>query len=177
MISKIDIKDYEKAMQEGKYEDVYKDVVEKSMELVKEIGKIKDFEFPEDEEGTELYYSIKFYFDKMEPIVQLERFKTNDFDSTNALFTAIRVFCHNNQSMLIEVSDISDKINKDLLINNKEEYSKFKEFLDSLEPQENAFEIDKSEPDFGYSVALFDEEDALSKVDGYSVQDDTELCK
>ena len=50
MISKIDIKDYEKAMQEGKYEDVYKDVVEKSMELVKEIGKIKDFEFPEDEE-------------------------------------------------------------------------------------------------------------------------------
>ena len=121
--------------------------------------------------------AIKFYFDKMEPIVQLERFKTNDFDSANALFTAIRVFCHNNQSMLIEVSDISDKINKDLLINNKEEYSKFKEFLDSLEPQENAFEIDKSEPDFGYSVALFDEEDALSKVDGYSVQDDTELCK
>ena len=121
--------------------------------------------------------AIKFYFDKMDPIVQLERFKTNDFDSTNALFTAIRVFCHNNQSMLIEVSDISDKINKDLLINNKEEYSKFKEFLDSLEPQENAFEIDKSEPDFGYSVALFDEEDALSKVDGYSVQDDTELCK
>lgn len=121
--------------------------------------------------------AIKFYFDKMDPIVQLERFKTNDFDSTNALFTAIRVFCHNNQSMLIEVSDISDKINKDLLINNKEEYSKFKEFLDSLEPQENAFEIDKSEPDFGYSIALFDEEDALSKVDGYSVQDDTELCK
>ena len=121
--------------------------------------------------------AIKFYFDKMEPIVQLERFKTNDFDSTNALFTAIRVFCHNNKSMLIEVSDISDKINKDLLINNKEEYSKFKEFLDSLEPQENVFEIDKSEPDFGYSVALFDEEDALSKVDGYSVQDDTELCK
>ena len=64
MISKIDIKDYEKAMQEGKYEDVYKDIVEKSMELVKEIGKIKNFEFPEDEEGTELYYSIKFYFDK-----------------------------------------------------------------------------------------------------------------
>ncbi len=121
--------------------------------------------------------AIKFYFDEMEPIVQLERFKTNDFDSANALFTAIRVFCHNNQSMQIEVSDLLDKINKDLLINNKEEYSKFKEFLDSLEPQENAFEIDKSEPDFGYSVALFDEEDALSKVDGYSVQDDTELCK
>lgn len=121
--------------------------------------------------------AIKFYFDKMEPIVQLERFKTNDFDSANALFTAIRVFCHNNQSMQIEVSDLLDKINKDLLINNKEEYSKFKEFLDSLETQENAFEIDKSEPDFGYSVALFDEEDALSKVDGYSVQDDTELCK
>lgn len=121
--------------------------------------------------------AIKFYFDKMEPIVQLERFKTNDFDSANALFTAIRVFCHNNQSMQIEVSDLLDKINKDLLINNKEEYSKFKEFLDSLEPQENAFEIDKSEPDFGYSVALFDEEDALNKVDGYSVQDDTELFK
>lgn len=121
--------------------------------------------------------AIKFYFDEMEPIVQLERFKTNDFDSANALFTAIRVFCHNNQSMQIEVSDLLDKINKDLLINNKEEYSKFKEFLDSLETQENAFEIDKSEPDFGYSVALFDEEDALSKVDGYSVQDDTELCK
>ena len=121
--------------------------------------------------------AIKFYFDKMEPIVQLERFKTNDFDSANALFTAIRVFCHNNQSMQIEVSDLLDKINKDLLINNNEEYSKFKEFLDSLEPQENAFEIDKSEPDFGYSVALFDEEDALSKVDGYSVQDDTGLCK
>ena len=64
MISKIDIKDYEKAMQEGKYEDVYKDIVEKSMELVKEIGKIKNFEFPEDEEGTELYYGIKFYFEK-----------------------------------------------------------------------------------------------------------------
>lgn len=63
MISKINIKDYEKEMQEGKYEAVYKDIVDKSMELVKEIGKIKKFEFPEDEEGTDLYYSIKSYFD------------------------------------------------------------------------------------------------------------------
>ena len=45
MISKIDIKDYEKQMKEGKYEDVYKDVVDKSMELVKEIGKLKILNF------------------------------------------------------------------------------------------------------------------------------------
>ena len=44
MISKIDIKKKEKAMQEGKYEDVYKDVVEKSMELVKEMYKYKEGE-------------------------------------------------------------------------------------------------------------------------------------
>lgn len=64
MINKIDVKDYEKQMQEGKYEDAYKDIVDKSMELVKEIGKIKNFEFPEDEEGVKLYYSIECYFDQ-----------------------------------------------------------------------------------------------------------------
>ena len=51
MISKIDIKDYEKLMQERNYEDAYKDVVNKSMELVKEIGKLKNFEFPKDKKG------------------------------------------------------------------------------------------------------------------------------
>lgn len=64
MINKIDIKDYEKQMQEGKYEAVYKDIVDKSMKLVKEIGKIKNFEFPEDQEGIKLYYSIERYFDQ-----------------------------------------------------------------------------------------------------------------
>lgn len=64
MINKIDVKDYEKQMQEGKYEAVYKDIVDKSMKLVKEIGKIKNFKFPEDEEGVKLYHSIKYYFDQ-----------------------------------------------------------------------------------------------------------------
>lgn len=64
MISKIDIKDYEKLMQEGNYEDAYKDVVNKSMELVKEIGKLKNFEFPKDKKGEELYYSIERYFEQ-----------------------------------------------------------------------------------------------------------------
>ncbi len=122
--------------------------------------------------------AIKFYFDEMEPIVELKRFKANDFDSAYTLLTALRVFCHNNQSMQIAVSDFSDEINKDLLINNNEEYNQFEEFLNSLEPQENTFEIDKSDSEnFGYSITLFDETDALSKVEGYSVQDDTELCK
>ena len=51
-------------MQEGNYEDAYKDVVNKSMELVKEIGKLKNFEFPKDKKGEELYYSIERYFEQ-----------------------------------------------------------------------------------------------------------------
>lgn len=64
MIQKISIKDYKKEIQEEKYENIYRDLIGKSMELVKEIGKIKKFEFPEDEEGRTLFCSIQIYFKK-----------------------------------------------------------------------------------------------------------------
>ena len=48
--------------------------------------------------------------------------------------------------------------------------------IDSVKDIEEAMEIVDKAVETS-DIALFDEEDALSKVDGYSVQDDTELCK
>lgn len=64
MINEISLKDYEKEMQEEKYEAIYKDIVNKSIELVKEIGKVKEFELPEVEDDITLFYSIKCYFEE-----------------------------------------------------------------------------------------------------------------
>ena len=64
MINEISLKDYKKEMQEEKYEAIYKDIVNKSIELVKEIGKVKEFELPEVEDDITLFYSIKCYFEE-----------------------------------------------------------------------------------------------------------------
>ena len=64
MIKEVSLKDYEKEIQEKNYEIIYKDIVNKSIELVKEIGKIKEFELPETEETTTLLESIKCYFEE-----------------------------------------------------------------------------------------------------------------
>lgn len=64
MIKEVNLKDYEKEMQEKNYEIIYKDIVNKSIELVKEIGKIKEFELPDSEDDITLFYSIKCYFEE-----------------------------------------------------------------------------------------------------------------
>ena len=64
MIKEVSLKDYEKEIQEKNYEIIYKDIVNKSIELVKEIGKIEEFELPEAEETTTLLESIKCYFEE-----------------------------------------------------------------------------------------------------------------
>ena len=64
MIKEVSLKDYEKEMQRKDYEAIYRDIVNKSIELVKEIGKIKEFELPDSEDDTTLFYSIKCYFEQ-----------------------------------------------------------------------------------------------------------------
>lgn len=58
------LKDYEKEMQEENYEIIYEDIVNKSIELVKEIIKIKGLIFPEAEETTTLLENIKSCFEE-----------------------------------------------------------------------------------------------------------------
>ena len=64
MIKEVSLKDYEKEIEEKNNKIIYKDIVNKSIELVKEIGKIEEFELPEAEETTTLLESIKCYFEE-----------------------------------------------------------------------------------------------------------------
>lgn len=48
MLDEIDIKDYEKEIIEGKFEDIYKDLVDKTIDVVEELGKKKGYKIPKD---------------------------------------------------------------------------------------------------------------------------------
>lgn len=61
-MNKIDIKDYEEKIKEEKYEDIYEDLVNKTIIVVQEFGKRKDYKIPEDKKGKDLFYNIQFYF-------------------------------------------------------------------------------------------------------------------
>lgn len=61
-MNKIDIKDYEEKIKEEKYEDIYEDLVNKTIIAVQEFGKRKDYKIPEDKKGKDLFYNIQFYF-------------------------------------------------------------------------------------------------------------------
>ena len=64
MIDRIDMEDYEEKIKEKKYEEIYIDLVNKSIAAVKELGKRKDYKIPEDKDGKELFYRIQFYFEE-----------------------------------------------------------------------------------------------------------------
>ena len=61
MLDEIDIEDYEKEISEGKFEDIYKDLVDKTIDVVEELGKKKGYKIPKDKSGIELLNSIQFY--------------------------------------------------------------------------------------------------------------------
>lgn len=61
-MNKIDIKDYEEKIKEEKYEDIYEDLVNKTIIAVQKFGKRKDYKIPEDKKGKDLFYNIQFYF-------------------------------------------------------------------------------------------------------------------
>ncbi len=48
MLDEIDIEDYEKEIIEGKFEDIYKDLVDKTIDVVEELGKKKGYKIPKD---------------------------------------------------------------------------------------------------------------------------------
>ena len=62
MINKIEIEDYETEIKSEKYEEIYNDLINKSIELIEEIGKIKDYEIPKNKRGLSLFNSIQSYF-------------------------------------------------------------------------------------------------------------------
>ena len=64
MIDRIDMGDYEEKIKEEKYEEIYIDLVNKSIAAVKELGKRKGYKIPEDKDGKELFYRIQFYFEE-----------------------------------------------------------------------------------------------------------------
>lgn len=74
MLDEIDIKDYEKEIIEGKFEDIYKDLVDKVITVVEELGKKKGYKIPKDKSGIELLNSIQFYI------------KENFIDSLNVYY-------------------------------------------------------------------------------------------
>ena len=74
MLDKIDIKDYEKEIIEGKFEDIYKDLVDKTIDVVEELGKKKGYKIPKDKSEIELFNSIQLYF------------KENFIDSLNVYY-------------------------------------------------------------------------------------------
>lgn len=63
-MNEIDIKYYEEKIKEEKYEEIYKDLVNKSITAVKELGKRKDYKIPEDKDGKDLFYRIQFDFEE-----------------------------------------------------------------------------------------------------------------
>lgn len=74
MLDEIDIKDYEKEIIEGKFEDIYKDLVDKTIDVVEELGKKKGYKIPKDKSEIELFNSIQLYF------------KENFIDSLNVYY-------------------------------------------------------------------------------------------
>ena len=62
MIKKIDIKDYENDIKEEKYDNIYDDLISKSINLVKEIEKIKIIEAQIDSIDETVFRNISFYF-------------------------------------------------------------------------------------------------------------------
>ena len=62
MIKKIDIKDYENDIKEEKYDNIYDDLISKSINLVKEIEKIKNIEAQIDSIDETVFRNISFYF-------------------------------------------------------------------------------------------------------------------
>lgn len=74
MLDEIDIEDYEKEISEGKFEDIYKDLVDKTIDVVEELGKKKGYKIPKDKSGIELLNSIQFYI------------KENFIDSLNVYY-------------------------------------------------------------------------------------------
>ncbi len=74
MLDEIDIKDYEKEIIEGKYEDIYKNLVDKTIDVVEELRKKKGYKIPKDKSEIELFNSIQLYF------------KENFIDSLNVYY-------------------------------------------------------------------------------------------
>ncbi len=74
MLDEIDIKDYEKEIIEGKFEDIYKNLVDKVITVVEELGKKKGYKIPKDKSEIELFNSIQLYF------------KENFIDSLNVYY-------------------------------------------------------------------------------------------
>ena len=74
MLDEIDIEDYEKEISEGNFEDIYKDLVDKVITVVEELGKKKGYKIPKDKSGIELLNSIQFYI------------KENFIDSLNVYY-------------------------------------------------------------------------------------------
>ena len=61
MLDEIDIEDYEKEISEGNFEDIYKNLVDKVITVVEELGKKKGYKIPKDKSGIELLNSIQIY--------------------------------------------------------------------------------------------------------------------
>lgn len=109
---------------------------------------------------------VDFFYDKIDMSVDVEKFKANDFDSANALFSVLRVFCFKHDSMIIESDSLTDA-------NGNVQYKQFldglnapdeKNFLDNLE---SPIVIDKSTS--AYYITLMDDEEILSNVEGFSI--------
>ena len=64
MIDRIDMEDYEEKIKEEKYEEIYIDLVNKSIAAVEKLGKRKDYKIPEDKDGKDLFYRIQFDFEE-----------------------------------------------------------------------------------------------------------------
>lgn len=62
MINQMDMNFYKEEMNEKKYEEIYKDLVNKIIVAINELGKKKGYKVPEDKSGAELFRSIQVYF-------------------------------------------------------------------------------------------------------------------
>ncbi len=118
MLDEIDIEDYEKEISEGNFEDIYKNLVDKVITVVEELGKKKGYKIPKDKSGIELLNSIQFYI------------KENFIDSLNIYYLMKSLIEWNYDeedntydkkvnSIIIRYNDLVDKLKTYEEIENK----------------------------------------------------------
>lgn len=137
MLDEIDIEDYEKEISEGNFEDIYKDLVDKVITVVEELGKKKGYKIPKDKSGIELLNSIQFYI------------KENFIDSLNVYYLMKSLIEWNYDE---EDNTYDKKVNSIII--------RYNDLVDKLKTYE---EIENEINEKGFDVVIKEREEKYKK--------------
>lgn len=125
-----------------------------AVDIPHEFGKIYHFDLKNENEITG---EMDFYFECYEFTAKLKKFKAKDNDSAKALFMALRYFCFNNRSLMVESQDLNETTGK----------REFENFIDKFD--DDNLNVDKSSK-IGYTIYLFDEDDSFNNIEASIIE-------